>query len=138
MPPADLPFDVADIDKAPTDLPEPRHVDWQASYHELKARFDQVATRNFQLEEEASRLRAQNGTREILDGLMIPYARRTFFFMCTYCGVVGSMLVASGIDALQFKLADSVLQLLVGSTAVTVIGLVGMVLTGVFVGARSR
>lgn len=138
MPPADSPFDVGDIDKAPTGLPEPQHVDWQANYHDLKARFDQVTTKNFQLEEEASRLRAQNSTREILDGLMIPYAKRTFLFMCAYCGVVGSMLVASGIEALRFKLADSVLQLLVGSTAVTVIGLVGMVLTGVFVGARSR
>ncbi len=58
--------------------------------------------------------------------------------MCVYCGGVWLMLMLRGFEDLGFRLPDSVLQLLVGSTAVTVIGLVGMVLTGVFVGARSR
>jgi len=51
--------------------------------------------------------------------------------------LTAAALIAHGLG-LYFKLPEGVLQLLVGSTAVTVIGLVGMVLTGVFVGARGK
>lgn len=138
MQPGDPPFSVGDIDRAPASLPGPPHVDWEEKYHKLKTRFDQVGDETFQLKEELSQLKAQTSTRATLDGLIIPYASRTFWFMCVYCGGVGLMLMLSGFQDLGFRLSDPVLQLLVGSTAVTVIGLVGMVLTGVFVGARSR
>lgn len=46
------------------------------------------------------------------------------------------MLLMHGCQFSGFKLPDDVLKFLVGSTATTVIGLVGMVLTGIFVGAR--
>ena len=55
--------------------------------------------------------------------------------MCSYCAYVGTILVA---QLAGYKLPDAVLEVLVGSTAVTVIGLVGMVLTGIVVGARHR
>ncbi len=138
MPPVDPPFGVGDIDRAPASLPDPPHVDWEAKYHKLSARFEQVGDDTFQLKEELSQLKAQTSTRATLDGLIIPYASRTFWFMCVYCFGVWLMLMLRGFEDLGFRLPDPVLQLLVGSTAVTVIGLVGMVLTGVFVGARSR
>ena len=50
--------------------------------------------------------------------------------------VVAVFLLLSGSETVGFHLEKEVLSLMVGSTAVTVIGLVGMVLTGIFVGAR--
>lgn len=64
-------------------------------------------------------------------------ANRSFRFMCVYCAVVGEMVPFHGFKLFRFQLPASVLNFLVGSTAATVIGLVGMVLTGIFVGARS-
>jgi uncharacterized membrane protein len=58
--------------------------------------------------------------------------------MCAYAGIVGVLLVLHGFKGIAFELQESVLNFLVGSTAATVIGLVGMVLTGIFVGARRR
>lgn len=73
----------------------------------------------------------------MLDELIKPYATRAFIFMCAYCAFVAATLVFHGFRWC-FALPESVLQLLVGSTAVTVIGLVGMVLTGVFIGAGRK
>jgi hypothetical protein len=58
--------------------------------------------------------------------------------MCLYSAGVAFLLLLSGGNVNGFYLEKDVLVLLVGSTAVTVIGLVGMVLTGIFVGARGR
>jgi hypothetical protein len=58
--------------------------------------------------------------------------------MCAYCGVVGALIALNGFLDIRFSLPESVMQFLVGSTATTVIGLVGMVLTGIFVGARGK
>ena len=66
--------------------------------------------------------------------------------MCFYSFTVAVILILNGfkvqianyhgVATAPFQLTEAVLNFLVGSTAVTVIGLVGMVLTGVFVGAR--
>lgn len=58
--------------------------------------------------------------------------------MCSYCGVVALALFMSGFNCFPRPISDEVMKVLVGSTAVTVIGLVGMVLTGVFAGARKN
>ncbi|MBC6438062.1 MAG: hypothetical protein GDA52_07970 [Rhodobacteraceae bacterium] len=76
-------------------------------------------------------------TTRTLNDLIKPFAEKAFWFMCAYCGAVFALLLLHGFGVvLGFSLPDSALDLLVGSTAVTVIGLVGMVLTGIFVGAR--
>jgi hypothetical protein len=75
-------------------------------------------------------------TVEILDELLEPMATKAFWFMCAYCAAVGALVAFHGFGFCEFALPESVLQFLVGSTATTVIGLVGMVLTGIFLGAR--
>lgn len=85
-----------------------------------------------ELEQTSKRVR----TIQILDELIEPMANRSFWFMCIYCFVVAVMLALDGFEQVAFNLPDSVLEFLVGSTAATVIGLVGMVLTGIFIGAR--
>jgi hypothetical protein len=56
--------------------------------------------------------------------------------MFCYSAAVGVILLMNSFGCFVNVLDAEVLKFLVGSTAVTVIGLVGMVLTGIFIGAR--
>ncbi|MHC2020468.1 hypothetical protein [Methylobacterium sp. CM6247] len=89
-----------------------------------------------ELKEEIANLKRSKNTSETLDKLIEPYARRTYWFMVGYCSFVGLMLFSSAQVGSDVHIDNDVMKILVGSTAVTVIGLVGMILTGVFVGAR--
>ena len=124
-----------DLDAAPVNLAANRAAP-PADYDELNKRFTQVSNDNFDLKQEIEALKTRVRTSEILDALIAPYASRAFVFMCAYCAFVGVLLLLSGWQVWGFKQPEAVLSLMVGSTAVTVIGLVGMVLTGIFVGAR--
>ncbi|MDC1181950.1 hypothetical protein N8144_01365 [Planktomarina temperata] len=99
-------------------------------------RLSDVGLENFQLKQIVAELEQKLRTKDILDGLIEPYAGRAFNFMCVYSGLVGSVLLLDSFNISGFEMDPTVQAYLVGSTAVTVIGLVGMVLTGVFVGAR--
>ena len=110
----------------------------QNDYDELNTKFTEVSNENFTLKTELDTLKSRVKTSDILDGLIEPFAHRTFVFMCAYCGFVGLVLLFDGWEVLGFDLPEAVSTLLVGSTAATVIGLVGMVLTGIFVGARKN
>ncbi|MDC1438299.1 hypothetical protein N8208_05375 [Planktomarina temperata] len=99
-------------------------------------RLSDVGLENFQLKQTVAELEQKLRTKDILDGLIEPYAGRAFNFMCVYSGFVGSVLLLDSFNISGFEMDPTVQAYLVGSTAVTVIGLVGMVLTGVIVGAR--
>lgn len=99
-------------------------------------RLSDVGLKNFKLKQTVAELEQKLRTKDILDGLIEPYAGRAFNFMCVYSGFVGSVLLLDSFNISGFEMDPTVQAYLVGSTAVTVIGLVGMVLTGVFVGAR--
>lgn len=133
--PESLPITVDDIDSAPAKLPVGK-IDYEDSYRTLMGRFTPLSEENFKLLEENAVLKRTNATHEILNKLIEPLANRAFTFMCCYSGGVLGLLLLSGSHFKDFLLPDQVQSFLVGSTAVTVIGLVGMVLTGVFVGAR--
>ncbi|NNM57126.1 hypothetical protein [Acidocella sp.] len=126
---------LGDIDTAPVTFGAPQTESPEQNYPALWSKFTQVSEEKIQLQAEVESLRRINATNEILNDLIKPYALRTFVFMCSYCGFVALVLV---IGLCGHLLPTSVLQILVGSTAVTVIGLVGMVLSGIFVGARQR
>lgn len=131
----DDPVNVGDIDTAPDDaavIP----TDTQVSAEDYQSAIARIGEEKDAIQAELDAARQKAKTIEILDSLIKPYAERTFYFMCVYCGVVALMLLMHGCEFSKFKLPESVLQFLVGSTATTVIGLVGMVLTGIFVGAR--
>ena len=129
--------DLADIDSAPESLytyvPELYSVTTpDASLQEdLRRLSDQISAKDDLIIE----LRRKLATKTILDSLLEPMSKRSFSFMYYYCGGVGLIMLLHGFH-FHFALPDSVLNFLAGSTAVTVIGLVGMVLTGIFVGAR--
>lgn len=124
---------LTDLDNAPTNLPSPATGAAPATYEALWEKFSRVSEEKVRLEARVASLESAEATHKVLDNLIKPYADKTFYFMCSYCGFVALMLVAS---LFGYSLPSSVMQVLVGSTAVTVIGLVGMVLTGIFVGAR--
>lgn len=128
---------VEDIDSSPGTAVVSRQ-DTHVSVGDYRAAFVQVSEEKDALQQDLDATRKRVRTVEILDELIEPYAKRSFWFMCIYCGTVAFMLLMHGCAKSGFKLPDSVLQFLVGSTATTVIGLVGMVLTGIFVGARGR
>lgn len=85
---------------------------------------------------EASLTTQKTNTIKILNELMTPYAKKVFWFMCAYCSFVGLFLLMNAFGLFKIPAEATVLEFLVGSTAVTVIGLVGMVVTGIFIGAR--
>lgn len=103
----------------------------------LQSTLARLGNENAELKQQLDKAVRKQRTVDILDSLIEPMARRSFNFMCAYCGAVGTLVTLHGFKVRSFQLPDTVLQFLVGSTAVTVIGLVGMVLTGIFIGARS-
>jgi hypothetical protein len=129
------PIAVRDIDTAPVSVPVPVQ-ESGVSYEVLLNRFTKVSEENFELKAKLERMQSRVRTAETLDSLIQPYAFKAYVFMVCYALAAGGILIADGLTFHGFDLPDSVLELLVGSTAVTVIGLVGMVLTGIFVGAR--
>lgn len=129
------PITVDDIDSAPDDTTSGEG-DTPVSVEDYQRALASVGEEKDALKAELEQTKKRVRTIEILDKLIEPYAKRAFIFMCVYCGVVAALLVLHGFTGIPFTLPESALQFLVGSTATTVIGLVGMVLTGIFVGAR--
>jgi len=132
-----LKLSTSDIDLASTNLDIQPRVEYQDERSTLE-RLVILSNENIELKNEITSLKQKLKTNDELDGLIQPYAARAFWFMSVYCGFVVGILILQGFHICSFNLTDSVIQIIVGSTAVTVIGLVGMVLTGVFVGARQR
>lgn len=126
-----------DVDRAPNSI-SPSKTDVPVSLDELNAAFSRVTEENAKLLQENETLRKKVKTIEILDSLIEPYAKKAYFFMCAYSAVVAIYLFMFSFDLFKNPPGDTVLEFLVGSTAATVIGLVGMVLTGIFIGARNN
>jgi hypothetical protein len=132
-----LPISVSDIDGAPSSIPAIVPVDYQQKFFEIQKRLSEISEEKFSLQEENSRLRAENGTRKLLDDLIKPLSSKIFYFMCVYAAFVGAVVLRSASHA-EFKIPETILALLVGSTAATVLGLVGMILTGVFLSSKPK
>lgn len=125
----------AAVSTLPIEIDPPAKIEFEQLLKDRQS----LADDNTQLQNELMELKTKLSTKQELDALIKPYAGKAYWFMCAYCGTVALILVLAGFTDIfgnSFKLADSVLEFLVGSTATTVIGLVGMVLTGIFVGAR--
>ena len=129
------PVNLNDIDSAPDDAALATG-DTLVSIEDYRTALARVGNEKDALQAELEKVQKRVRTIQILDDLIEPMAKRSFAFMCAYCGTVGALVILHGFKLRGFSLPESVLQFLVGSTATTVIGLVGMVLTGVFVGAR--
>ena len=65
-------------------------------------------------------------------GLRKYYARKVYQFLVVYCVVVVIFLLLQGFSICDFNLPVSVLVTIAGSTTVSAIGLVGLVIKGLF------
>jgi hypothetical protein len=79
-----------------------------------------------------------SSVEEVRAALMAPYANKVFMFVVAYCLVVGLIVVGDGFGDGVFHLSDTVLGIIAGSTAVSVIGLIGIVVSGLFGVGRSK
>lgn len=128
-----------DIERAPVNLPSASHAHVTLEmYLTVMDRLHDASGKRCELEFSVVELERQRKTDAVLNDLVAPFARQTFWFMCGYCGFVGALLLSQARGEFANDLDVSVLKILVGSTAVTVIGLVGTILTGIFIGARKR
>jgi hypothetical protein len=73
-----------------------------------------------------------NLDRRVNRKLRWKYARWVFCYLVCYSVFVGGILVLSGFGICGFQMSEAVLSTLVGSTAVSAIGLVLAVTTGLF------
>lgn len=136
LPPTNERASLEDLDRAPVSLPQTQPIDYRGELETLRERFNQVTSDKERLQQDFDDLRRASNTVTELDKLIAPSARKAFTYMSLYSTGSFSLLLLDGFRWHNFDLDESVLDLLVGSTAVTVLGLVGMVLTGIFVGAR--
>ncbi|ADU11994.1 hypothetical protein [Asticcacaulis excentricus] len=131
------PIDTTVIDSAPTstaasqiELTGPEEEQWRQKFLDLSERHEE-------LKEEYDTLRRNSSeASQILNGLITPYANNIFRFMCWYCIFVGAMLFLNSCGKFDWRISDTVMSILVGSTATTVLGLVAMIVSGIFNGAR--
>lgn len=131
-----------DLDRSASTV-KPTSSDVPVRLEDLNGRFIRFTEEDSDLKEQILELKSENTelksiarTAEILNDLMKPSATKAFNYMFAYSGMVGAILLMNDFGCFQVPLDAEVLKFLVGSTAATVIGLVGMVLTGVFLGAR--
>ncbi|MFB9374527.1 hypothetical protein ACFFUB_11220 [Algimonas porphyrae] len=111
---------------------EPPETDFDESQSEFYAELvAQLQTDLSNAQGENKRLRDENLLVEARARLMEPYAKNVFAFVCVYCIGVFVLLLLQGACE-SFDLSDTVLGIIAGSTAVATLGLVGIVLKGLF------
>lgn len=135
------PFDASLIDSAPVE-PDSLPValgdqDLQEAYDSLIEYVGYLSDRLAETEAENEKLKAQQTIDQVKAALLKPFSRSVFWFVVGYCAVVGAMLILAGWGATTgFTLSDVILGIIAGSTAVSVIGLIGMVISGLFGGSK--
>jgi hypothetical protein len=91
-----------------------------------------LSEQNAALKAENDRFKGELDFDKVKAKLITPYANKVFYFLCTYCLGVFIILMKSGSSTGSFTLPKEVLMVLSGSTAVAAIGLVGIVVQGLF------
>ena len=83
-------------------------------------------------EAEVEKLKAKSTVDDVKAQILAPYVTNVFRFVVSYCAVVGVMLTLAAFKWNGFVLPETILGIIAGSTAVSVIGLIGMVISGLF------
>ena len=97
-------------------------------YNQLGELSDALA----EAEAEIARLEGFQTVESVKAELLGPYVKGVFRFVVSYCGVVGALLILAGFSLGGFALPETILGIIAGSTAVSVIGLIGLVISGLF------
>lgn len=83
-------------------------------------------------EAEIERLEGMQSVEQVKARMLEPYVKKVFQFVLWYCIAVAGILIISGFEISGFSLPETILAIISGSTAVSVIGLIGLVITGLF------
>jgi hypothetical protein len=97
--------------------------------------FAELAARLEAAESENERLKGEVSIEKVKAQMMRPYANKVFYFVVAYCIAIGSLLILVGFHPARFSLPSTVLDIIAGSTATSVLGLIGIIVGGLF-GAR--
>lgn len=123
------------IDEAPLTLPVERDSGDEDFYYELAS---SLAAELESARAELVALQAKKTVDDVRAAMLEGYSNRVFWFVAMYCLVVGVFLMLAGwASVTRFHLSDTILAIIAGSTAVSVIGLIGMVISGLF-GSSAR
>lgn len=95
---------------------------------------------------ERDALRSEIQMEQFLQSMTSRYSTRVYWFMACYCMFAGAILIFDGFNfaipnlwiSRRFDVETSVMEILVGSTAVSVVGLTGLVVKGLFDGVRRK
>jgi hypothetical protein len=132
---ADENVPAASIDAAPDEAAAPPEMIGDASAKLLEA-FNRLQTENETLNAEVTRLKGKKTFDDVRATMAEPYANKVFYFLIGYCVFVGAILLLDGFPCFRFHISDVVLGVIAGSTAVSAIGLVGFVVSGLFGASR--
>ena len=124
------------IGAAPIEPPRAPDYDEAASafYSRLVA---DLQVENAELRTQLDQTSGKLDVADVKARMMEPWADKVFNFVCVYCVALGALVVMSGFKVCGFSLSDTVLAVLAGSTAASVIGLIGIVVSGLF-GAKTE
>jgi hypothetical protein len=101
----------------------------------LTRAYDQIGYLTDQLAQTRAELDSLENKRtveEVKASMIQPFADKVFCFVVVYCLAVGAFLIGDGFSNNGFDLDESTIGIIAGSTAVSVIGLIGMVVSGLF------
>lgn len=124
------------IGAAPITPPQAPDYDQAASAFYSKLVAD-LQVENAELRTQLDRTSGKLDVASVKAKMMEPWANKVFIFVCVYCLALGALVVMSGFKVCGFSLSDTVLAVLAGSTAASVIGLIGIVASGLF-GSKSE
>lgn len=130
--PEDQKYDI--IDKAPT---EPVDIDTTTDEDDVEREL--IGTLQDQLAETQAELESERASRLIertKAELMKPLLVRVYNLVAAYCAFILILAALQGFSIFGFELEEMILAILSGSTAVSVIGLIGMLISGVFSGSK--
>ncbi|MEO1330223.1 MAG: hypothetical protein AAFW46_11205 [Pseudomonadota bacterium] len=125
MPPDKI--DVEKISSAPLELPESNSTSNDINLQQIS----ELRSRLEELQGELERAKAQKTVSEEKAKLLQPFSWWVFGFVCVFCVVVFSVIIIEGAFE-EFKVDSGVLSIMAGSTIVAVIGLISVILTGLY------
>lgn len=121
------------IDTAPIDFEADEEPgDPAAELAAANAKIGELTDSLAEIQAELARVQGQSDFETNRARMMEPFAERVYLFVSFYCLAVFALLISSGFAVTGFKLSDTILGIIAGSTAVSVIGLIGMVISGLF------
>ena len=82
------------------------------------------------------RLSAETDPAVVKARLLRPYANKVFRFLVMYTVAVFGMIVLDGFGTWGFHLPDAVLTVLAGSSLVSVVGLIGTIVSGLLASSK--